>query len=149
MKRLLAIVLLIVSLCSAVNVYADEPAITPLRQSQKAPYSGVLLNPEAVAKVAVDYNNVKSQIEIEVQKASETEKAKAQKAIDDLRADLQYNKTVSDAMLKSKDKEIDVLLKQVNNLEKYQNNPMLWCGLGLVGGVVITVATVLVIGAAK
>lgn len=149
MKRLLAIVLLILSLCSSVNFYADEPSITPLRQSQKAPYSGVLLNPEAVAKVAVDYNNVKSQIEIEVQKASETEKAKAQKAIDDLRADLQYNKTVSDAMLKSKDKEIDVLLKQVNNLEKYQNNPMLWCGLGLVGGVVITVATVLVIGAAK
>jgi hypothetical protein len=42
-----------------------------------------------------------------------------------------------------------VLLQKVNDLEKNRSDPALWCGIGVASGVVVTVLTILVIGAAK
>lgn len=152
MKRfLLSGLLLSFMLTSTVAIADDvsEPLVAPLRQSQKAPFSGLLLNPPAAAKIIVDYNNIKTQVEIETTKAVEIEKAKAKKTIDDLKTELEYTKTVADAITKSREKQVDVLLQKVNDLEKNRSDPTLWCGIGVASGVVVTVLTILVIGAAK
>jgi hypothetical protein len=152
MKRfLLSGLLLSFMLTSTVAIADDvsEPLVAPLRQSQKAPFSGLLLNPPAAAKIIVDYNNIKTQVEIETTKAVEIEKAKAKKTIDDLKTELEYTKTVADAITKSREKQVDVLLQKVNDLEKNRSDPALWCGIGVASGVVVTVLTILVIGAAK
>ncbi len=152
MKRFLLSGLLLSFILTSTVAIADdvsEPLVAPLRQSQKAPFSGLLLNPPAAAKIIVDYNNIKTQVEIETTKAVEIEKAKAKKTIDDLKTELEYTKTVADAITKSREKQVDVLLQKVNDLEKNRSDPALWCGIGVASGVVVTVLTILVIGAAK
>lgn len=152
MKRFLLSGLLLSFILTSTVAIADdvsEPLVAPLRQSQKAPFSGLLLNPPAAAKIIVDYNNIKTQVEIETTKAVEIEKAKAKKTIDDLKTELEYTKTVADAITKSREKQVDVLLQKVNDLEKNRSDPALWCGIGVASGVVVTVLTILVIGAVK
>lgn len=121
-------------------------AVSPIKKGQIAPFTGVLLSPEAVAKVIVDYNNAKEQTEIEVQKARETQKAEDRLLIDNLSADLQREKAVGDAQLKSRNEQIKIYTDALEKAEKDKPNPTLWAGIGVVAGVAISLLTVFVVG---
>lgn len=123
-------------------------AVSPMRKGQTAPFTGVLLSPEAVAKVIVDYNNAKEQTEIEAQKAREVQKAQDQLLIDNLMADLQREKAIADAQVKSRDGQVKILTDALEKAEKDKPNPTLWAGIGVAVGVAVTLLTVFVVGSA-
>jgi hypothetical protein len=124
-------------------------AVSPMRKGQVAPFTGVLLSPEAVAKIIVDYNNAKEQTEIEAKKARETQKAQDQLIIDNLKADIDREKAIAEAQVKSRDGQLKILSDALEKAEKDKPNPTLWAGIGVVAGAAITIITVFVVGSVK
>lgn len=116
--------------------------ISPLKQGQHASFTGLLLSPAAVAKIVVQLNNEQAQRDIEVKKAQDTQKALDQLVINDLNSQLAYLKTTTDAEVKSRDEQIKTITKKLQDVENNKSNPMLWAGLGTVGGVVLSVVTI-------
>lgn len=163
MKRFVA-VMLAVSLVAPTVAHADidipmpqtppgeisvGPAVSPMKKGQTAPFSGVLLSPEAVAKVIVDYNNQKAQSKIEADKAREIQKAQDQLVIDNLVADLRREKEISDAQRKSASEQMQVLNKQLDESEKNKPNATTAAGLGALAGAALVVLSMIAIGVAK
>ena len=160
MKSLIASLLVAITITSSVaNAQVTFPpvtpvpgevsvgtAVSPLRKGQLAPFTGILLSPEAVAKVIVDYNNAKGQTEIEVQKARETQKAQDKLLIDNAAADLAREKAIGEAQVKSRDAQIKIVNDALAKAEKDRPNPTFWAGLGVVAGAAVTILTVFVVG---
>jgi hypothetical protein len=127
---------------------AQGAVISPLRKGQRAPFTGVLLSPEAAARVIVNQQMVPQQIAIEVDRAKQTCQAEADKKYADLDATCKSDRDVANAKLKAAAAENAKLLKLSQDYEKKLNSqisPGVWIGLGIVGGVVATLGTVYVV----
>lgn len=158
MKRFVSALMVSVFLTQATPVFADvtlpsspplqpgeQPvgqAVSPMKMGQKAPFTGLLLSPEAVAKIIVDINNKLAEIDLEAKRARDTQKAEDQLQIDNLKSDLQTQKTVTDIQVKSRDATIQELTKKIEEEEKSKPNLPLWIGGGFVAGITVTVLTV-------
>lgn len=125
------------------------PAVSPMKKGQIAPFSGVLLSPEAVAKIIVDFNNQKAQTQIEVDKAIAIQKAKDQLIIDNVSADLQREKDVAIAQVKNRDDQLKILNDRIADAEKNKPNVVAVAGLGAVAGAALVVLSFIAVNAAK
>lgn len=131
------------------NEISVGPAVSPMKKGQTAPFSGVLLSPEAVAKVIVDYNNQKAQSQIEIDRAKELQKAQDQLVIDNLVADLKREKEVAEAGRKSSSEQLQILNKRIEEAEKNKPNVAIVAGLGAAAGAALVILTIVLTNAAN
>lgn len=128
------------------------PAVTPLKEGQKAPFAGVLFNVEAAAKVKVDVENAKEQCKIEAKRDQDLEKAKHEFSLARLRASEEAAKQQLALTLALKNDQISFLTSTVDRqnqkLAKNKNWNGLYLGLGVLSGVLLTVGAGYAIGQA-
>lgn len=126
-------------------------AISPMKKGQRAPFTGVLLSPSAVADVIVEFETFEERIHIEVMKAVKEQQADCDKKLSDTETKLNTDKKILEANIGSKDRTIKNLQDQVKILTEEQNSrwPVgAWVGIGAAGGVALTILTAFAISKA-
>ena len=126
-------------------------AISPMKRLQKAPFTGVLLSPAAVAKVIVELSTIGQKIEIEVKKVKEEQEAVCVKKVSDTENRLGTDKRVIEARLNSSISDYNSLNKQYKKLKEDHEsewNPETWIGIGAAGGIAVTILTAFAISQA-
>jgi hypothetical protein len=89
-----------------------------MKKGQVAPFTGVLMSPEAVAKVIVELNSRDEEIAIEVNKAVAEQQVKDQYKIDELNADLIQQQKIADAEKESLNKQLRLSTSNSQKLRK-------------------------------
>ncbi len=117
-------------------------AISPMKRGQRAPFTGILLSPSAAADVIVEFETFEEKLHIEVMRAMAEEQAACDKKLKDAEARSTADKEVLQANLDSKKKEVEAYRVELKNINDSQPNPYLWAGLGIAGGIAITLLSV-------
>lgn len=125
------------------------PIITPLTKGQPAPFAGVLLTPEAVAKVIAEAQDCPKRVKIEADHARDVQKAEDDKVLADVRADAERDKKVFQAGIVARDGQIKDLTSALQKSENARKDNWLWVGGGALVGVLVTVGTVVLVSSAK
>jgi len=120
-------------------------AISPLKKSQFAPFTGVLLSPLAVATLMTELDSRSTEIKIEVDKAVAYNEAKCTYEKSIMRNQFEADKRIFEADITAKKEQIKVLDEALKNNVTSQPNPALWTLLGIATGVVFTTATAAVV----
>lgn len=135
MTKLVSIFLIIIF---PLQVMANElPQITPLEKNQKAPYSGVLYNPAAVAESIAQREALIQQHQLNLDILEESLKAQCDLSLQNLQSDLSACNDRYDQMVLIKDTQIKNL--QDLALERPNDHSIWWLAGGIVLGVVATV----------
>ena len=125
----------------------DLTAISPLRKTQLAPFTGVLLSPLAIATIISEIKFQQDKIDIEVKKAVETTTANFQYEQKIFQNQCTADKSVLEASIKEKSKQIEIIDSLYKEEVNSRPNPVTWSLLGLAAGVVVTTATASIITA--
>jgi hypothetical protein len=166
MKKLIASLLITMQLFAAAPALADPPtlpdppapvpgevdvgaAISPMKKGQVAPFTGILLSPKAAATVIAELNNFEARVKVEVDHAVAVNQAQCDFKLSEQKTTADADKKVLNAQLEERNKRIDILNGIIKKQEEDRPNVMLWTGLGVAGGVIITLGTVLVVGVAQ
>lgn len=132
---------------------ADEPytppTVTPIAKGAPAPYAGVLLTPEAVAKVIADAKDCPKRTQIEVNKARDEQKAVDDKTLADVQADAKRDKAVMQAGIDQRDESIRDLASRLEKSEQARSNTTLYVGGGVLAGAAIAILSVIAVSVAK
>jgi len=118
--------------------------ISPMKKLQKAPFTGVLLSPAAVAKIIVELSTISQRIDIEVKKAKDEQIAVCEKKISDDQNKFVTDKRVLEARLNSSISDYNAVNSQYKKLKEEHESewdPQTWMGIGAAGGIVVTVLT--------
>ncbi len=155
MHRLLASFALLVALLLPSLASADEPApwiapvITPVQKGALAPFTGVLLTPEAVARIVAEAKDCPKRAVVEVDRARGEQKALDEKSLADARSDAKRDKEVLQAGIDQRDGNIKDLTARLEKSEQARGNAWLWAGGGVLAGAVIVTLSIVAVGAAK
>ena len=126
---------------------AGEPdigaAISPLRWGQTAPFTGILLSPEATATVIAEINANPKLVKLEVEKERKVQQAQCEAEKEHIRITLGADKKILQAQLDARRKEIEILTDRLEKVEDSQPNMLLWVGGSFLGGVLVTVGVTL------
>jgi len=101
-----------------------EPLMVHLEEGEQAPYSGRLMNAEAVANIIAGREMSVEQCEIQKELAVSLSKAEMQLQIDYLKAELETENEKNETLLDLRDKEIEVLRKEL------KPNKTMWAFFG-------------------
>lgn len=162
MKKIIS-TLLLVAFTSTTNVaYSQElpeittpegeadpgEAISPMKAGQKAPFSGVLLSPKAVASIISKLKTVEKAKQLAAAEAKETaeEVCKNEKNLLTIRTDT--DKEILNARIESNKQVIGIYEKKLQEANESQSDPALLVGLGAAGGIVASILTVLAVSQA-
>ncbi len=153
-RRFASLAALSVASLTASFASADEsawapPIITTVQQGAPAPFTGVLLTPEAVAKVIAEAKDCPRRTQVEVDKARGEEKARGEKAFADLKSDADRDRAVAKAGLEQRDASIKDLTSRLEKSEQARSNTWMFAGGGVLAGAALVVLTVLAVGAAN
>jgi hypothetical protein len=151
-RRSALIIALTVASFFSSTASADEsvwapPIITTVQKNAPAPFTGVLLTPEAVAKVIAEAKDCPKRVNVEVERAKGEEKARGDKALADANADAARDRAVAQAGFEQRDNVIKNLTSRLEKSEQARSNTWLWAGGGVAVGAAIVIFTVLAIGA--
>lgn len=155
MHRLLASLALTAALFFPTVASADEsvlfiaPVITPVTKGTLVPFTGILLTPEAVARIVAEAKDCPKRVQVEVDRARGEEKAHAQKALTDVKSDAKRDREVMQAGLDQRDGNVKDLTDRLQKSETARGNTWLWAGGGLLTGAVIVTLSIVAVGAAK
>lgn len=109
---------------------------TRLQKGAKAPFSGTLLDDEAVAKILAKQDYLKKSLKLDCSYQKQKEKAKLQLKIDQCKVDFKIEKELRKNLRKIDQEEITRLRK----IAKPQNNwTPLWITIGFVAGAGTTI----------
>lgn len=117
------------------------PAISPMKWGQKAPFTGVLLSPGAVATVIAELNAIDDLLKIELDRERKTQQAKCDFRVEQVKIVLEADKQVLKAQLEARKREINILNERLKKVEDNAPNMALWVGGSFVAGVLVTVLT--------
>lgn len=120
-------------------------AIAPLKKLQIAPFTGVLLSPEATAQLIVQITTFPQVIKLQVEHQAEVDKAQCDFSLAEQKNTLETDKKILQAQVDAGNKIVPILTEQVKKLEDSRPNTTLWFGLGAATGVVVTVLLTLAI----
>lgn len=128
---------------------AVGPAISPIKKGQIAPFTGVLLSPEATATLIVQLNSIDDVLRIELGKAHAEDRAQCDFELGELRSTTDADKRIMQAQLDERSRQIESLSKIVDDVQGQNTNLPLWVGLsagaGFLLGVAVSVVTVYVL----
>lgn len=131
-----------------VEVKEDPGKISPLKQNQPAPYPGVLFSPKAAAVVATEISTAKQKIVIEVESAVKTAEAKKDRDFNILKIQCDTDKKILTATSEERIKRIGQLESDLKNAQEAAPSRPFWTGVGVVGGIAVTLLTVFIVGQA-
>lgn len=160
LRKLISLLVTLAFLCTSLPCLADPttvptvtvynpPVVTPMTKGQPAPFAGVLLTPEAVAKVIADAQDCPKRIAVESDHARDVQKAQDDKKLADAQADSERDKKVFQAGITSRDGQIKDLTTALQKSENARGNTWLWVSGGVVGGALLAIGTVILVGYAK
>lgn len=145
--------IVIIVLCFTNNPAFAKPEVTPVKKGDKAPFAGVLFNVDAAAKVKVDIEHAREQCKIEVEKEKDLEKAKKELELAKMKAAEEAAKKELALTLALKNDQINFLNqtieRQNEKLTKNKNRDGLYLGLGVLGGILLTVGAGFALGQAS
>tara|TARA_Y100000004_G_scaffold191345_1_gene249993 strand:- start:217 stop:675 length:459 start_codon:yes stop_codon:yes gene_type:complete len=140
MKKLVSCFLAVLIVLMPLQVMAEEleGKVTSLSLNERAPYSGILLDPIAASKMVVDSKYLRLEVELELRKEFQKDLAEKTMAYDLLRVDYDSLKKIHDSTLAIKEKQIsdlNILLKEEMSKEDHTE----WWVLGGVAiGIVLS-----------
>lgn len=154
MKKLIAI-LVIASMLPKVTWAADSPinittgsqdsAVVAISKGQICPFTGVLFNKTATASVIVEYSTSAEKTEIQVRKAVADSTAQHLKETEDLRAQCKAEKSILNSSIVSLNDTLSLKNEENVSIKKQLSDSpdrLTWFGVGFVGGLAFTLATV-------
>lgn len=156
MKRLVSSLLVASMLVASAPAWADEttttspsppPVVTPISKGQIAPYTGVLMSPEAVATIVAERESAKAAIQLAVQRQVDLDEAKLKFEIDRVTSTCTADKKILQAQIDDGHRKINILNEQLKKTTDGPS-PLGWVGIGAGTGVVVTLLTVFVVGQA-
>lgn len=115
--------------------------LSPLRKGQKAPFTGILLSPSSVAYIIVEMETFQEKINFEISRAVKINQTECERNASNSEARTTADKKELQAQINENNRKINILNEQLKKEKKSQTNPGLWLGLGVAGGVVLTVLT--------
>lgn len=131
----------------------DLSLVCPLVQGQQAPFSGVLISSKATAMIVSEYDYFDERLKVEVENAIKVEQIRANFALKEQDSKFSTERTTLQAKIDSQDEKLKIFEK---DLQKSEANVKLlveempsrttWFGIGLVTGIVFTIATAYSIG---
>jgi hypothetical protein len=121
--------------------------VTPLAINQPAPFAGLLLSPEAVARIIVDRESVPQEKKIAIDHAVAEQKAKDDAQLRAAQIGAETAAKSCDVTVKARENDINVLTKKLAEVENKGSNAPWYLAAGAVGGVVVTALTFFVVGA--
>ena len=149
-----SLVLCVYSCGAAAPCFADEqpwtlPAVTPVQKGAPAPFSGVLLTPEAVAKIVADAREREERAKVDVDDARAVQKAEDNKVLADAKADAELQRKTMQAGIDRRDNQISSLTKSLEAASSSSRSPWLWMGVGAVGGFLLSGTLVVLVSGLK
>ena len=135
MKQLLSIILVILF---AFPAWAQEGVITEIQKGQQAPFTGVLMDATAAAKVLTDKKYTEEQCKIEMDKELKLLQAKLDLDLKVCNSKVISCQESSAKIIKIKDEEIARL--QEIALDRPSDYSIWWLTGGVIGGIAISVA---------
>ena len=135
MKQLLSIILVILF---AFPAWAQEGVITEIQKGQQAPFTGILMDATAAAKVLTDKKYTEEQCKIEMDKELKLLQAKLGLDVKICNSKLISCQESSSKIIKIKDEEIARL--QEIALDSPNDYSIWWLTGGVVGGIALSVA---------
>jgi hypothetical protein len=153
MKRFLSSLLVASMLATSVPAWADEPApspapvVTPLNKGQMAPYTGVLMSPEAVAQVIAEREGAAATLILAVQRQADLDTAKLKFEVGRLTTTCTADKTVLHAQIDDGKRQINILNEELKKESSGLSGFQL-VGIGAGAGLVIGILGVVLVGAA-
>lgn len=139
MHKIVSILLLLVFIFNTSIVLADDKPV-PVTKGTPAPFSGLLLTPAAVAKIIVDLEARKKEVDIAVTAAKAEQKAIDDKNAADQSALCDRDKKIIQSNLDYEKKVSSELSAALKKSEDSRSNPMIYLVLGAVGGAVVMLA---------
>ena len=140
-KKLLVSFIIFMFVLVPIQVQAQEleGQVTALSLNEKAPFSGVLLDPIAAAKMIVNQKYLRAEIELELRKEFQKELSDKRLSFDLLKVDYDSLKKIHEETLLIKNEQINdlsiFLEKEISN----DNNHWFTFG-GMIAGIVLSVA---------
>jgi hypothetical protein len=116
-------------------------AISPMHKGLRAPFTGLLLSPLAVATLMAELSSYQEMLDIETRKIKQEYEADIEFRLKKLKIENEADTTILKAELATHKSTAlyleDQLQKEINN----RPNVFLWASLGVVGGIGITLLT--------
>lgn len=115
--------------------------ISPMARGNKAPFTGVLLSPQAVAEIIAEFSAFEELLKIELEKLNEQNEAELERKLKNLNIEHEADKKILLVQLETRDKEVLNLGKQLQEEIDNRPNVFLWTSLGVLGGIGVTLLT--------
>ncbi len=116
-------------------------AISPMSKGNRAPFTGLLLSPLAVATIISELSSYQEMLEIELGRVKAEYEADVKFRLNRLKIEHEADVSVLNVQIESANKRIidlgDLLQKEIDN----RPNVFLWTSLGILGGIGITLLT--------
>lgn len=140
MKKFISCFLVVLMILVPLQASAEEieGRVTSLSLNERAPYSGILLDPIAASKMIVDNKYLKVEIELQLRKEFEKDLAEKTMAFNLLKVDFDSLKKVHEGTLAIKEKQIsdlNLLLKEEMSKEDHTE---WWILGGVVAGILLS-----------
>lgn len=133
----------------AEGVEVASIVVVPMKKGDVAPYVGVLLTPEAVAKIVAEAKGCQDKVAVETSKARQEERALSDKTAADAKAAAERDAAVALARQESLQKALQDTTSRLAESERSRSNTTLYVVTGIASGVVATLLTVYVVGMEK
>lgn len=144
-RSIVTITLFLSVVLSSLQASAEPPVITPIKKGAPAPFAGVLLTPEAVAKIVAEAESCDKRVKAEADHARDVQKALDEKTLADAKADADRDRKVLQAGIQSRDGQIKDLTTALGKSEQARSYTWLYAGGGVIAGVVLTIGTVAIV----
>jgi len=120
-------------------------AISPMKLQQKAPFTGVLLSPKAVATITARLSTVAERIKLAQAEATEQaqEVCRNEKATAGIQ--VKADKGILEARIKNNERMIALYQKNLNEMKQSQYDPALLIGISAGGAAVLTALSILAV----
>lgn len=126
---------------------APAPVIAPLQKSQPAPFTGVLLSPEAAASIISQKDTWSAQLDLAVNHQSQLDGAQLKYQVDSLTTTFTADKRILQAQVDDGKRQVGILNDQIKQQSSGLSAPV-WFGIGGAAGIVLTVLTVFAVSRA-
>jgi len=126
-------------------VTTPPPVITPLKLGQVAPYPGVLFSPSAVGQIIAQQDTAMATLQLSVQHQATIDADQQKFALDAAATTCTTDKSIFSAQLTDAQKQ-NLILQDELKRESSGPGAGTWIGLGVVGGIVLTVVTAFAVG---
>ena len=141
MKKLLSVLMCIMILLVPLYSYAD-PKTEIVIEGEKVPYTGTLLNEEALAKILAETEYRKEKCELDKEYIKKTKDLECSEQVESLKLDVDIIEKKHDLMMDAKNTEIQNLHDIIKKESKNKPNKILWYIGGILTGIAISVGTV-------